>query len=96
MSFSRFRTEAEHLIVGRYADSYLMLYTDFVGFKYFNKKFGYSVGDQLLKEFSSYFVEKLENVEGLFFTRVVSDQFLILVPYDKKSDFLAIIEEWNQ
>lgn len=96
MSFSRFRIEAEHLIVGEYASSHLMLYSDFIGFKYFNQKYGYSVGDQLLKEYSNFFMEKLENEEEVFFTRVVSDQFLLLIPYDKRSDFLNEIEEMNR
>lgn len=96
MSFSRFRIEAEHLIVGDYASSHLMLYSDFIGFKYFNQKFGYCVGDQLLKEFSNYFIEKMENEEGVYFTRVVSDQFLMLFPYEKGSDFLEIIDQMNK
>lgn len=96
MSFSRFRIEAEHLIVGDYASSHLMLYSDFIGFKYFNQKFGYCVGDQLLKEFSNYFIEKMENEEGVYFTRVVSDQFLMLLPYEKGSDFLEIIDQMNK
>lgn len=96
MSFSRFRIEAEHLIVGDYASSHLMLYSDFLGFKYFNQKFGYCVGDQLLKEFSNYFIEKMENEEGVYFTRVVSDQFLMLLPYEKGSDFLEIIDQMNK
>ncbi|HIW60275.1 MAG TPA: diguanylate cyclase [Candidatus Anaerobutyricum avicola] len=96
MSFSRFRTEAEHLIVGGYAGSHLMLYSDFIGFKYFNKKFGYREGDQLLKEYCSYFMEKLEKEEEFFFTRVVSDQFLLLLPYHKDTDFLGQIEEKNR
>lgn len=96
MSFSRFRIEAEHLIVGDYASSHLMLYSDFIGFKYFNQKFGYCVGDQLLKEFSNYFIEKMENEKGVYFTRVVSDQFLMLLPYEKGSDFLEIIDQMNK
>lgn len=96
MSFSRFRIEAEHLIVGDYASSHLMIYSDFIGFKYFNQKFGYCVGDQLLKEFSNYFIEKMENEEGVYFTRVVSDQFLMLLPYEKGSDFLEIIDQMNK
>lgn len=96
MSFSRFRMEAEHLIVGDYASSHLMIYSDFIGFKYFNQKFGYCVGDQLLKEFSNYFIERMENEEGVYFTRVVSDQFLLLLPYEKESDFLTTIDQMNK
>lgn len=96
MTFSRFRIEAEHFILGDYANSHLMLYSDFIGFKSFNKKFGYCVGDQLLKEYSNFFIEKLENEEEVFFTRVVSDQFLLLIPYKKQSDFLGEIDRLNK
>ena len=90
------RTEAEHLIVGGYAGSHLMLYSDFIGFKYFNKKFGYREGDQLLKEYCSYFMEKLEKEEEFFFTRVVSDQFLLLLLTIKTQIFWDKIEEKNR
>lgn len=95
ISFSRFRMEAEHLIVGEYANSHLMVYSDFEGFKYFNQKCGYRVGDQLLKEFSSFFIEKAGSRE-VYFTRVVSDQFLMLLPFDKESDFAGKIDSLNK
>ncbi len=90
MSFSRFREELERLIVGNYVVSEFLLYIDFSGFKYFNQKYGYSRGDQLLKEFCNYFMEKLGNEEGVYFTRVVSDQFLMLLPHRRQTD---IVEE---
>ena len=95
ISFSRFRMEAEHLIVGEYANSHLMVYSDFEGFKYFNQKCGYRVGDQLLKEFSSFFIEKAGGRE-VYFTRVVSDQFLMLLPFEPGSDFAAKIDSLNK
>lgn len=79
-SFMKFRTELERLIIGKYVVSEYLIYMDFVGFKYFNQKYGYSRGDQILKEFSSYVIGKIEDHEGVYFTRVVSDQFLLLLP----------------
>ncbi|HJB16424.1 MAG TPA: EAL domain-containing protein [Candidatus Blautia excrementipullorum] len=96
ISFSRFRIEAEHLIVGNYATSHAMIYSDFESFKYFNQKCGYSVGDQLLKEYSNFFIEKLENVEPAAFTRVISDQFLMLVPYADKEELIEKTKRFNQ
>lgn len=95
ISFSRFRIEAEHLIVGNFATSHVMLYSDFEGFKYFNQKCGYSVGDQLLKEYSNFFMEKLMQDEESFFTRVISDQFLMLIPYSKADDIVRKIDALN-
>ena len=46
-----------------YATSRLVAYIDFINFKYFNQKYGYQIGDQLLKEYSNYMIEKLENGE---------------------------------
>lgn len=96
LSFSRFHIEAEHLIVGEYASSHLMLYSDFAGFKYFNQKYGYSTGDKLLKEFASFYMEKLGSERETFFSRVSSDQFLLLIPYKKGSDIAARFDAINK
>ena len=50
-----------------------MIYTDFENFKYFNYKYGYTVGDQLLKDFCSSIIGKIVDKHNLYFTRVVSD-----------------------
>lgn len=80
-SFSRFRIELERLIIGNYVASNYLLYIDFADFKFFNQKYGYSQGDKVLKEFCNFVIQKLESLEGVHFTRVVSDQFLLLVPH---------------
>ena len=96
ISFSRFRIEAEHLIVGDYAHSHAMLYSDFESFKYFNQKCGYSVGDQLLKEYTNFFLEKMALEELSFFTRVISDQFLMLIPYTDPRELIQRTDRLNQ
>lgn len=79
LSFSRFKEEVERLIVGGYAKSHFMYYIDFRGFKYFNQKYGYLTGDQLLREFSNFIIENLEIAFDAYFTRVVADQFLLFI-----------------
>ena len=96
LSFSRFREEAERLIVGGYAGSHMMLYSDFAGFKYFNQKYSYTMGDQLLKEFGSFFFEKMEQAESGIFCRVVADQFLMMIPCDRGSDIEEKIDRFNK
>ncbi len=96
LSFTRFHQEAERRILGNYANSDLMLYSDFADFKYFNQKYGYSAGDQLLKEYSSFYSEKVEKLEEVFFCRVISDQFLMLYPGGKGDDAAAQIDAWNK
>lgn len=51
ISFERFHEEIERIILSNKTNNYLMIYTDFENFKYFNYKYGYTVGDQLLKDF---------------------------------------------
>lgn len=82
LSFARFREEVERIIVGGYADSYAMVYSDFENFKYYNQRYGYARGDQLLKDFANYIIGTLEQTENVYFTRVVSDQFLMFFPFD--------------
>ena len=81
ISFQRFKEETERIIVSGYSEEYLMMYTDFSGFKYFNQKYGYTAGDRVLKEFANYLMERMpEGVEG-YFTRIVADQFLLFMRY---------------
>ena len=80
LSFSRFREEAERLIVGADAQSYLMVYVDFDNFRYFNQKYGYQTGDYLLKEFSNFVIDRLNLGPQSYFTRVVADQFVLFMP----------------
>lgn len=92
ISFSRFREEAERIIVGGYGDSYMMIYMNFADFKKVNEKYGYSAGDQLLKAFSSYVVEALKDASNVYFTRAVADQFILFMPYSASVDISEAIE----
>lgn len=60
LSFTRFREEVEHKIVGGYAEGYQIIYCDFENFKYFNEVYGYATGDKVLKEFSDLLVEAVK------------------------------------
>lgn len=79
LSFPKFKEETERMIVGGYAKSHVMVYSDFDNFKYFNQKYGYRMGDQVLKEYSNYLIEMLENEQDTYFSRVVADQFVIFM-----------------
>lgn len=96
LSFSRFKEEAERIIVSGYATSYLMMYSDFCGFKYFNQKYGYTAGDQILREFSSHILEKMPSGITGFFTRVVADQFVLFTPHTQLEDCVSVTEEINR
>ena len=96
LSFSRFREEIEHKIVGGYAGGHIIVYSDFENFKYFNAKYGYAVGDQVLKEFSGYLVSNVHAVGDMYMTRVVGDQFAVYVPYRGPEDSTAFVERMNR
>ena len=96
LSFSRFLMDAEHRIVGHYADSCMMVYTDLVGFKYFNRKFGYSAGDQLLKEFATFMIDRHVPAEGVLFARAIADQFVMLAPYSNPDRIVPHIDKCNK
>lgn len=80
LSFSHFREETERMIVGGGALNYVVIYSDIENFKFFNQKYGYSTGDELLREFSQFMIERLKSVAKVYFTRVVADQFIMFLP----------------
>lgn len=96
LSFGRFREEIEHKIVGGYADGHIIVYSDFENFKYFNEKYGYAVGDQVLKEFSNYLVAGVRAVGDVYMTRVAGDQFAVYLPYRKPEDSTVFVERMNR
>ena len=97
ISFERFHEEIERIILSNKTNNYLMIYTDFENFKYFNYKYGYTVGDQLLKDFCSSIIGKIVDKHNLYFTRVVSDQFLMFCPARcEKDEYEKLIEEIEQ
>lgn len=95
LSFTRFREEVERVIVGGYATSHVVVYSDFEDFKYFNQKYGYSMGDQLLREFANYVIGTMEPETESYFTRVVADQFILFMPYDLSRDAVRGVTRIN-
>lgn len=94
ISFGRFHEEVERIILANKTTNYMMMYTDFENFKYFNYKYGYTVGDQLLKDFCSSIIGNAKEKHNLYFTRIVSDQFLMFRAASRdKDDYQKIIEE---
>ena len=94
ISFGRFHEEVERIILANKTSDYMMIYMDFENFKYFNYKYGYTLGDQVLKDFCSFIIGKTEEKHNLYFTRVVSDQFLMFrTASHEKDEYQGIIEE---
>ncbi|MDO4305338.1 MAG: diguanylate cyclase [Eubacteriales bacterium] len=95
LSFSRFRDEVERIIVGNEHQTYIMVYSDLEDFKYINQKYGYSMGDQLLKEFSNYIIRCLKTEINVYFTRIVADQFALFMPYEESDNAAEQIHKIN-
>lgn len=96
LSFTQFKEETERIIVGGYATSHVMVYHDFDDFKYFNQKYGYQMGDQLLKEYSNYLMGFLENEQEVYFSRVVADQFVLFMPCRDMNGLRGKFEKINK
>lgn len=95
LSFSRFRDEVERIIVGNEHNTYAMVYSDLEDFKYFNQRYGYSMGDQLLKNFSNYIIETTPMDINAYFTRIVADQFALFMPYTDKGAAVEAVSKIN-
>lgn len=95
LSFTKFKEETERLIVGGYACGYGMAYLDFEDFKHFNRKYGYSSGDELLKDYCGYMMNFLEGKPEVYFSRVVADQFILFLPCDDAGETAAWLEQLN-
>lgn len=95
LSFHRFREEVERLIVGGFATSHALIYTDFEEFSRVNREYGFSTGDMLLKEFSSSVIDSIENGEDTFFSRIVADHFVLFTHHEGIEDLLEKAQLFN-
>ena len=82
ISFARFKEDVEHIIVSGTLQDSVMVYSDIENFSEYNRKYGFEQGDRLLKEFAQYIIGTMQKVEKTYFARIVSDQFVLFMPYD--------------
>ena len=82
ISFARFKEDVEHIIVSGTRQDSVMVYSDIENFSEYNRKYGFEQGDRLLKEFAQYIIGAMQKVEKAYFARIVSDQFVLFMPYD--------------
>lgn len=76
--------------------TYYFVYSDFSNFQYLNELYGYAAGDSVLKEFAQELKEKC--TDGIYFTRVASDQFISMLSGDDiekvKGNFLKLTSDF--
>lgn len=82
ISFARFKEDVEHIIVSGTRQDSVMVYSDIENFSEYNRKYGFEQGDRLLKEFAQYIIGTMQKSEKTYFARIVSDQFVLFMPYD--------------
>ncbi len=82
ISFARFKEDVEHIIVSGTRQDSVMVYSDIENFSEYNRKYGFEQGDRLLKEFAQYIIGTMQKAEKTYFARIVSDQFVLFMPYD--------------
>lgn len=87
-NFPGFLKDAELLLRENTPGRLAVWYCDLKNFKYYNDIFGYSVGDQFLKNVVS--VIREESAGDEIFCRVSADNFVGLKHYDQKKE----LEEW--
>lgn len=71
--YQRFIELAEQRMSVAPNGNYYFVYSDFANFQYLNEQYGYTEGDKILAEFADC-ISQME--EGIWFTRVTSDQFV--------------------
>lgn len=96
ISFSRFRDEMEHVLASRKNEDYVVVYTDFLNFKYLNKKYCYRMGDFLLRDFASGIIDTMKDTEHTFFSRIVSEQFVLFMPYSDRENAVSQVDKINE
>lgn len=78
MNLTYFTTACEQRINANPDKQYILLYTDFTNFKFFNETYGYNEGNNILKEYARF----LEHSPALFQCRITADSFVALYEMD--------------
>lgn len=89
-NFFKFISVADNIMKQNPDKQYVFAYTDIDMFKYINTTYGYSEGDNVLKQFALIIKEHLEPDE--IYCRVSADKFIIMMNYRTKQDAAARIE----
>lgn len=96
LQYFKFTDLAEQYMKEHSDQKYYFVYSDFSNFQYLNEVYGYAVGDQVLQEFAKELKEKCS--DGIYFTRVTSDQFISMLSGDDEekvqANFLKLTKDF--
>lgn len=82
----KFYSEVNRILERKTDARFAVLYIDFENFKYVNDVFGYSYGDELLKDYARLIMSHLKEEELL--GRDVADRFVLLRRYESREELL--------
>ncbi|MGN0505312.1 MAG: EAL domain-containing protein [Lachnospiraceae bacterium] len=75
---------------------YALIYSDFSNFQYLNEVYGYTAGDQVLRDYA----KKIQEGTGIQYARVTGDKFLSMHEFEDiskvKEGFLRYAEEFSK
>lgn len=98
MKYDKFKQEAAKILKSASSKfKYIILYSDFINFKYVNETYSYEDGDKILKDYAVQLTLKAK--ETIIMSRIYSDNFCILmrVPSDVSDSSIAVsIDKYNQ
>lgn len=78
MNLSHFTVASEQHVKENPNQQFILLYTDFTNFKFFNEVYGYNAGNNMLKEFARF----LNDSPAVFQCRITADSFVALYALD--------------
>lgn len=93
-TLNKFKIDAEMLLEAKQDLNYALLYTDLDKFKYINDTYGYAVGDEVLRSFSTILYSILLRDELI--CRATDDKFIMLLKYDKKENLFKRLNNINK
>ncbi|MCD8129720.1 MAG: EAL domain-containing protein [Lachnospiraceae bacterium] len=96
ISFTRFRDEVDQVLSAPDRGSWVMVYSDFLHFKYLNQHYGYDVGDFLLRNFASFVIDTMRSPDRVHFARVISDQFVLFMPCTDRQEAPGRVDTINR
>nr|WP_122011646.1 EAL domain-containing protein [Maliibacterium massiliense] len=86
-----FKQEAQRMLDAGPKQKIAIVYTDFSDFKYINDVFGYTYGDNVLKQYGAILLEGIR--EGELCGRVSADNFVLLLRYQNKEEVASRQQE---
>lgn len=93
-NFFKFISVADNIMKQNKNKQYVFAYTDIDMFKYINTTFGYSEGDNVLKQFSE--IIRAHLAPGEIYCRVTADKFIIMMHYHSRQETSARMERMMQ